>query len=143
MLDLESIFGDPEGRPLATGSMPKTSGNDMALVVETDPPVSTLRLLDPTTPADSRFADWVLRPDSNGRLGWEAPDLPEWQRWWARCNFEDLPEPAADFGRLAGGDASPGEPHDCDETVAPDAEHVGHKCPRQRLLWPSQRCEVG
>ena len=25
-------------------------------------------------------------------MGWEAPNLPEWQRWWARRDFEDLPE---------------------------------------------------
>jgi hypothetical protein len=24
-----------------------------------------------------RFADWVRRPDARGRMGWEAPDLPE------------------------------------------------------------------
>jgi hypothetical protein len=39
----------------------------------------------------SRFAGWVLRPDVDGRMGWEAPNLPEWARWWARFRFEDLP----------------------------------------------------
>jgi hypothetical protein len=24
-----------------------------------------------------RFADWVRRPDAHGRMGWQAPDLPE------------------------------------------------------------------
>jgi len=37
------------------------------------------------------FAGWVLRPDVTGRLGWEAPNLPEWVRWWARFTFEELP----------------------------------------------------
>jgi hypothetical protein len=37
------------------------------------------------------FADWVLRPDVDGRLGWEAPNLPERVRWWARFRFEELP----------------------------------------------------
>ena len=97
MLDLENIFGDPDGRPLATGSMPEGPANGMALVVGTKPTVPTLRLLDPTTPADSPFAGWVRRPDIAGRMGWEAPDLPEWLRWWARCDFEDLPEPPEGF----------------------------------------------
>ena len=39
------------------------------------------------------FADWVLRPDCHGRMGWEAPDLPEADRWWAHCMFDDLPLP--------------------------------------------------
>jgi hypothetical protein len=39
-----------------------------------------------------RFADWVRRPDCHGRMGWETPDLPEAERWWARCDFDDLPE---------------------------------------------------
>ena len=46
------------------------------------------------TPAGDQFAGWVRRQDATGRWGWEAPDLPEWQRWWARCQFEDLPEPS-------------------------------------------------
>ena len=33
------------------------------------------------------FTDWVLRPDSHGRMGWEAPDLPE------AVPFDDLPLP--------------------------------------------------
>ncbi len=39
------------------------------------------------------FADWVFRPDAHGRLGWETPDLDEADRWWARADFDDLPEP--------------------------------------------------
>ncbi len=39
-----------------------------------------------------RFADWVRRPDWHGLMGWEAPGLPESDRWWARCDFDDLPE---------------------------------------------------
>ena len=33
------------------------------------------------------FADWVQRPDCHGRLGWQAPDLPE------VIPFDDLPLP--------------------------------------------------
>ena len=40
-----------------------------------------------------RFADWVRRPDCHGRMGWEAPGLPESDRWWAWCDFDDLPLP--------------------------------------------------
>jgi hypothetical protein len=42
--------------------------------------------------AATRFADWVRRPDCHGRMGWELPGLPESDRWWTRCNFDDLPE---------------------------------------------------
>jgi hypothetical protein len=42
-----------------------------------------------------RFADWVRRPDAHGRMGWEAPDLPESDRWWAWCDFDALPLPGA------------------------------------------------
>ena len=45
-------------------------------------------------PADARepipdlFEGWTLRPDAGGRLGWEAPDLPEVDR----ITYDDLPE---------------------------------------------------
>ena len=39
----------------------------------------------------NRFADWVRRQDVDGVWGWEAPDLSENDRWWARFRFEDLP----------------------------------------------------
>jgi hypothetical protein len=29
------------------------------------------------------FADWVLRPDAGGCMGWESPDLSDDERWWA------------------------------------------------------------
>jgi hypothetical protein len=46
---------------------------------------------EPALGADS-FAGWVPRQDCHGRMGWEAPDLPDWQCWWARADFDDLPE---------------------------------------------------
>ena len=39
------------------------------------------------------FSAWVLRPDALGRLGLEAPDLPEADRWWSAAGFDDLPDP--------------------------------------------------
>jgi len=39
----------------------------------------------------ARFAGWVRRPNFRGRAGWEVRGLPEWQCWWHRCDFEDLP----------------------------------------------------
>jgi hypothetical protein len=45
-----------------------------------------------TTPGID-FSTWVLRPDVDGRLGWEPPGTPERERWWARCRFDDLPRP--------------------------------------------------
>lgn len=53
--------------------------------------------------AESRFANWVRRPDATGRLGWESPGLPDSVRWWARSTFEELPEPpppCSDCGSL-------------------------------------------
>jgi len=38
------------------------------------------------------FSAWQLRPDHHGRLGLEAPDVPEADRWWARGDFEALPD---------------------------------------------------
>lgn len=49
------------------------------------------RLTAPPFPPDY-FARWVCRPDAQGRLGWEAPDLPDDSRWWARRRFEELPQ---------------------------------------------------
>jgi hypothetical protein len=43
------------------------------------------------TALPARFHGWRLRPDCRGRMGWEAPGIPESERWWARCGFEDLP----------------------------------------------------
>jgi hypothetical protein len=43
-------------------------------------------------PEPDPFPGWVRRQDVFGRWGWEAPDLPEAARWWARSGFEALPE---------------------------------------------------
>jgi hypothetical protein len=45
----------------------------------------------------TRFADWVRRPDCHGRMGLEAPNLPEAVRWWARFDFDGLPEVPVGF----------------------------------------------
>ncbi|HUT10728.1 MAG TPA: hypothetical protein VMY42_09545 [Thermoguttaceae bacterium] len=45
---------------------------------------------------DRRFAGWVRRADVRGRMGWEAPAVPERLRWWARADWEDLPSPRED-----------------------------------------------
>lgn len=39
------------------------------------------------TPTPNPFAGWVRRPDIDGRMGWEPPDLPETARWWSRIKF--------------------------------------------------------
>ena len=31
------------------------------------------------------FAGWILRPNVDGRLGWETPNLPERLRWSAHA----------------------------------------------------------
>ena len=73
MLDLESIFGE------ATIEQPEAVSMVPGVLVA------------------SRFAGWVRRPDVSGLMGWEAPNLPDWQRWWARSTFDDLPEPPKGF----------------------------------------------
>ena len=49
----------------------------------------------PADPGPSGFdlSRWVRRPDVNGLMGLEAPDLPDWVAWWRRSDFEGLPEP--------------------------------------------------
>ena len=78
MIDLDAIFGN--GPAVASAVM----------VAEAAPvPDVADTAADPL--AGSPYADWAPRPDSLGRMGWEAPDLPEWQRWWARGDFDDFP----------------------------------------------------
>jgi len=54
------------------------------------------------------YADWVRRPDVRGRLGWEAPGLPERARWWAYRDWDDFPkgppcaDPLGESGEAAG-----------------------------------------
>ena len=36
---------------------------------------------------------WVRRPDHAGRFGWEQAGLRPEDRWWARCEFDELPDP--------------------------------------------------
>lgn len=69
-LYLESLFGDP----------PEAMTFNNAGLGEVD-----ADLLSP-------MLWFIRRPDCHGQIGWESPDLPEWQRWWARCDFDDLPE---------------------------------------------------
>jgi hypothetical protein len=88
MIDLQAIFGD--GPAAAVAALPDLAAAD---------PLAALP-----------FADWVRRPDCHGRMGWEAPDLPEWQRWWARGNFDDFP-PVPEGFRL--GDIQEPAHHDC------------------------------
>jgi hypothetical protein len=99
MIDLQAIFGDGTATVAKVATIPK------AVDTAADPQIGT------------RFADWVRRPDCHGRMGWESPDLSEIDRWWARCDFDDLPEvpvgftigeipetaPRIDLGCVAGG----------------------------------------
>ena len=48
----------------------------------------------------SPFADWVLRPDASGRLGWEAPGLTEAARPVSFDALPDLPDPCPQCGGL-------------------------------------------
>jgi hypothetical protein len=51
-----------------------------------------------------QLAGWILRPDVDGRIGWEAPNLPERLRWWARFRFDELPT----IGDGPGAEIAPG-----------------------------------
>jgi len=55
-----------------------------------EPVVSTSA---PSGESPDAFAGWTFRPDVDGRMGWEPPDLHEVVRWWARATFDALPEP--------------------------------------------------
>ncbi len=74
---LEGLFDDPVTVPSAT--VPKTTPADDTSAAEH--PL-----------AGTPFNGWVRRQDCTGRMGWEAPELPEADRWWVRCTFDDLPE---------------------------------------------------
>jgi hypothetical protein len=86
---LENLFGTAGPMaPIADGSRVGDDGAAGSL--------SAAMLSDVEADAEllTPFAGWVQRPDCHGRMGWEAPNLPEWQRWWARCDFDDLPAPS-------------------------------------------------
>jgi len=80
------------------------------------------------------FAGWVRRQDVTGLWGWEAPGLPEWQRWWARFRFNDLPEVPEGFRFGAIEDTAAQEPRCRNETEKAAPEHLGGKRRTQRLL---------
>jgi len=48
-----------------------------------------------------RFAGWIRRPDRHGRMGYEAPGLAESARWWARRDFDELPEQPIKSGPIS------------------------------------------
>ena len=83
MIDLKAIFG--------SDAAPVTAATPISQKVVLEPVPEDTSATDDPLAADP-FAGWVRRRDVAGQWGWEAPDLPEWQRWWARCRFDDLPE---------------------------------------------------
>ena len=90
-MDWKHPFGRHHDKPVSPAAMPLAAAGGPAV----DAP--DLGTGDATVDqggdglADGPFADWVLRPDVTGRLGWEPPDLPDAVRWWARSTFDDLP----------------------------------------------------
>ncbi len=70
MIDLQAIFGDGPTVAVELARVPE---------VVPDAAIEAARL--------QPFLWWVRCPDSRGRMGWQAPDLPEVIR------FDDLPEP--------------------------------------------------
>ena len=39
------------------------------------------------------YTGWGLKPDLGGRLGLEAPALPDSVAWWRWAEFDGLPQP--------------------------------------------------
>jgi hypothetical protein len=99
VLDLHAIFGE---EPVATVvPPPATMPADLYTGAASADPADDLgavagnEALDALVASESepvQFDTWVQRPDVHGRLGWEQPELLEADRWWARGDFEDLPE---------------------------------------------------
>jgi len=94
---LMGLFG---GDTVPSGTDPDPQGSDNAPALEEKAGSPAPRAAGPE-PAPEPFAGWVLRSDVSGRLGWEAPGLPEAARWWADSRFEDLP--AVEFCPKCGG----------------------------------------
>jgi len=83
MIDLASIFSDPTP---ADRSEPSASKPAVADPIDAQPPGNyPPDYFDP--------ANWERRQDAAGRWGWEWRHTPEAERWWHRCDFEQLPEP--------------------------------------------------
>jgi hypothetical protein len=110
MLDLESIFGlDAPARATMPLVVAKPAGQEP--MAEAEPMVRDRPAAEALAPvevaakpaevasatgdvlSEVESAECIERPDASGRMGWEPPDLAEWQRWWAHSMFEDLPEP--------------------------------------------------
>jgi ribosomal protein S27AE len=70
MIDLQAIFGDGPAPVAAPEVIPEA----VAPVAAPGPDDDGGRQHDDD---GGRFAGWVRRPDAHGRMGWEAPDLPE------------------------------------------------------------------
>ena len=73
MIDLQAIFGNG---PAQVAMAPEEIPEAVAPAVVSSPDDD-----------GGRFADWVRRPDAHGRMGWQAPDLPE------AVPFDDLDLP--------------------------------------------------
>lgn len=113
MIDLEAIFGEPDCLPKITILPTCKPNDDQANAAEAATRAPTVRhesnvvQLPDTSNAKieataarhsigmkncdavrddepNPFADWILRPDVDGRMGWEPADLPESARWWSR-----------------------------------------------------------
>jgi hypothetical protein len=113
MIDLKAIFDD-DAAPVAVvmqAPVPEGGSHDNGL----------------GDPEPDLFAAWVQRPDFRGRLRWEAPDVPEADRWWARCGFDDLPE--LSFGRRSDG-------ADAMNSTTRALERQAIRAPHHRSPWP-------
>jgi len=82
-------------------------------------------------PAPGPFDGWSLRPDVTGRQGWEPPDLPEADRWWARWTWETLVEA---LGPAPVGKTVAQEAHRCDRAARVDTLDLPGQRPSQGLL---------
>lgn len=110
LYDHRPAANSPEAGPAAPAPEPEAPGQSQAAsganlkipAPATSDPVApgpqVDRPMGNTTASPSAaldFTRWVRRRDHNGRWGWEPPDLEDSERWWARGDFEDFPEPGS------------------------------------------------
>ena len=90
------------------------------------------------------FLGWVRRQDVAGALGGGSrPRCARGEAWWREREFEQLPEPPADFhfGTLA--EPTPQGCAACEERAAVDTLYLPGILPQERTLGAVAGREVG
>ena len=99
MIDLEAIFGECAATIQRTDA--GSAAGDASAVNE---PAALADLVGKPTAASvpeanpTAFVGWVLRPDSRGVMGWQAPEAPD--PWLAWEDLSAFPHPCPTCGSL-------------------------------------------